>query len=238
MHHNWIAAPDPTGTILRFPIMPIDNCVTFGSMAAPGSSTSASKKSPTSTPLTCKIVFLGSYAVGKTSIVNRFMYDQFSRDYEVTMGVDYFTKTLVVDQVAVSLRIWDTAGQEQYCSLIPMYIRDTQVAIIVYDLSEERTFEAAKSWYMKLKEGRQESVRVVLIGNKSDLPATVSVDAVKKFADDHKIKALNVSAKLGTGIDDLFQTVVTEVLCAGPGSEAVVVQQLSSDEEKSTGCWC
>jgi small GTP-binding protein len=187
-------------------------------------------------------MLLGSYAVGKTSIVNRFMYEQFSREHEVTMGVDYFTKTISIDDTTVTVRIWDTAGQEQYQSLIPMYIRDTQVAIVVYDLSDERSFEAAQEWYARVIEARQNSVRVVLAGNKSDLAQKVPEAAVKKFADDHGLSAVSVSAKLGTGIPELFQIVVKEATAITPLSsartEAVTVQALGAEEEPPSRCRC
>jgi small GTP-binding protein len=224
---------------------PITDRLAFGRMSSHARST-ANPKKPTPSLMPeqpkCKIVLLGSYAVGKTSIVNRFMYEQFSRDHEMTMGVDYFTKTIAIDETPVSLRIWDTAGQEQYSSLIPMYIRDTQVAIIVYDISNENSFEAAQGWYAKLTELRNDGVRVVLVGNKSDLPAVVSESDVKKFADDHKIAALAVSAKLGTGISELFQTVVKEVLqvvpLTGGKSEAVIGQPIPTNGEARGGCFC
>jgi small GTP-binding protein len=185
-------------------------------------------------------MLLGSYAVGKTSIVNRFMYEQFSREHEVTMGVDYFTKTISIDDITVTLRIWDTAGQEQYQSLIPMYIRDTQVAIVVYDLSDERSFEAAQVWYTRVTEARQSIVRVVLAGNKSDLPQTVSDVAVKKFAEDHGLSAVTVSAKLGSGIAELFQIVVREATQVAPLSpvktEAVAVLALEAAKEPARRC--
>jgi small GTP-binding protein len=222
--------------------MPINDRLSSNSMTTSVSPQKKPSSSPTSSQPLCKIVFLGSYAVGKTSIVNRFMYEQFSRDYEVTMGVDYFTKTIVVDKTSVSLRIWDTAGQEQYWSLIPIYIRDTQVAIIVYDLSDEKSFEAAQAWFGKLTEVRNDGVRVVLAGNKADLTREVSESAVKKFADDHKINELTVSAKLGTGINELFETVVKEVVkvvsLTGDKSETVIGQALGPNEEGGSHCWC
>jgi GTPase SAR1 family protein len=120
-----------------------------------------------------------------------------------------------------------------------MYIRDTQVAIVVYDLSDERSFEAAQAWYARVTDARQGGVRVVLAGNKADLPRQVADTDVKKFADEHTLAAVTVSAKLGTGIAELFQTVVREAVQAAPlapvKTEAVAVQAV---EEPAARCWC
>jgi Ras-related protein Rab-6A len=185
----------------------------------------ASPPSPSQVSSQCKIVLLGAHGVGKTSIMNRFMYDQFTSQVEITMGVDYFTKSITVDDLQVSLSIWDTAGQEQYQSLIPLYIRDCQVAVIVYDVSDANSFAAAHSWYRKVIEERGETVQFVLAGNKSDLTEKVDESEVKKFGDDRTIQKLSVSAKVGSGINDLFQAVAREAIAAGN-------IKLSADKEK------
>jgi Ras-related protein Rab-6A len=89
-----------------------------------------------------KLVLLGEQSgnafakiVGKTSIITRFMYDTFDNAYAATIGIDYFSKTMYLPERTVRLQLWDTAGQERFRSLIPNYIRDSRVAIIVYDIT-------------------------------------------------------------------------------------------------------
>merc|ERR1711975_168330 len=72
-----------------------------------------------------KLVFLGEQAVGKTSIITRFMYDTFDNNYQATIGIDFLSKTMYLEDRTVRLQLWDTAGQERFRSLIPSYIRDS-----------------------------------------------------------------------------------------------------------------
>ena len=87
-----------------------------------------------------KPVFLGDEAVGKTSIITRFMYDTFDNTYKVTIGIDFVSKTMYLEDRIVRLQLWDTAGQERFRSLIPSYIRDSSVAIVVYDITSMSSF--------------------------------------------------------------------------------------------------
>jgi small GTP-binding protein len=88
-----------------------------------------------------KLVFLGeqsgsaSNTVGKTSLITRFMYDTFDNTYQATIGIDFLSKTMYLEDRTVRLQLWDTAGQERFRSLIPSYIRDSSVAVVVYDIT-------------------------------------------------------------------------------------------------------
>ena len=75
--------------------------------------------------------------VGKTSLITRFMYDTFDNTYQATIGIDFLSKTMYLDDRTVRLQLWDTAGQERFRSLIPSYIRDSTVAVVVYDITSE-----------------------------------------------------------------------------------------------------
>ena len=96
-----------------------------------------------------KLVFLGEGYVGKTSIVNRFMYDSFDNACKATIGIDFLSKTMYLEEGTIRLQIWDTAGTERYRSLIPSYIRDSTVAVIVYDITVADSFYKT-SIYLKL----------------------------------------------------------------------------------------
>lgn len=82
-----------------------------------------------------KVVFLGDSATGKTSIVTRFMYGTFESTFQSTIGIDFISKTMYLEEKTVKLQLWDTAGQERFRSLIPSYIRDSSVAVILYDVT-------------------------------------------------------------------------------------------------------
>ena len=82
-----------------------------------------------------KLVFIGDQAVGKTSIISRFQFDTFDDHYQTAIGIDFVSKTVPVDDGTVRLQLWDTAGQERFRSLIPSYIRDSRVAVVVFDIT-------------------------------------------------------------------------------------------------------
>jgi small GTP-binding protein len=84
-----------------------------------------------------KLVFLGEQSVGKTSLITRFMYDNFDAQYAATIGIDFLSKTMYLEDRTVRLQLWDTAGQERFRSLIPSYIRDSSVAVVVYDVTSK-----------------------------------------------------------------------------------------------------
>merc|ERR1719263_1669450 len=98
-------------------------------------------------PLTkYKLVFLGDQGVGKTCIINRFVYDSFDKNYQATIGIDFLSKTMYLEDRTVRLQLWDTAGQERFRSLIPSYIRDSSVAVVVYDVSNRSSFLNTSKW--------------------------------------------------------------------------------------------
>ena len=118
---------------------------------------------------TFKLVILGHYSVGKSSIVLNFIKNEFNPNEESTIGAAFLTKTVFIDGTAVKFEIWDTAGQERYYSLIPMYYRGANAALVVYDITSAESFERAKRWIEDLKTEKPDNFMKVLIGNKVDL---------------------------------------------------------------------
>ena len=90
-----------------------------------------------------KVVFLGDQSVGKTSIILQFINGSFDPDYQSTIGIDFQSKSYTVGEKSVRLQLWDTAGQERFHSLVPSYIKNSQIAIIVYDICNRKSFESA-----------------------------------------------------------------------------------------------
>lgn len=117
-----------------------------------------------------KIVFLGDQSVGKTSLITRFMYDTFDETYAATIGIDFLSKTMYLEEgKTIRLQLWDTAGQERFRSLIPSYIRDSHVAVICYDITNKKSFDNLDKWIKDVKLERGDDVIIVLVGNKLDL---------------------------------------------------------------------
>lgn len=168
-----------------------------------------------------KLVFLGDQSVGKTSIITRFMYDKFDSTYQATIGIDFLSKTMYLDDRVVRLQLWDTAGQERFRSLIPSYIRDSSVAVIVYDVTNPETFENAGKWMDEVRQERGDDVIVALVGNKTDLAEKrrVSREEGEAYAAQHKILFIETSAKAGLNIKALFRQLAQQL----PGVDAGTV---------------
>ena len=116
-----------------------------------------------------KIVFLGDQSVGKTSVIHRFIYDSFDDNYQATIGIDFMSQKMYVEDKIIILNLWDTAGQERFKSLIPSYIKDSAVAIVVYDITSRQSFQSVEKWIEDAKNLRDDDVLLILAGNKADL---------------------------------------------------------------------
>jgi Ras-related protein Rab-6A len=158
-----------------------------------------------------KLVFLGDQSVGKTSIITRFMYDTFDSTYQATIGIDFLSKTMYLEDRTVRLQLWDTAGQERFRSLIPSYIRDSSVAIIVYDITNRSSFINTAKWIDDVRSERGNDVIMMLVGNKTDLAdkRQVSIEEGEAKAKEYDIMFIETSAKAGFNIKALFRKVAS-----------------------------
>ncbi|KAK8009904.1 hypothetical protein PG990_008869, partial [Apiospora arundinis] len=153
-----------------------------------------------------KLVFLGEQSVGKTSLITRFMYDSFDNMYQATIGIDFLSKTMYLEDRTVRLQLWDTAGQERFRSLIPSYIRDSSVAVVVYDISNAKSFQNTKKWIDDVRAERGNDVIIVLVGNKTDLndKREVTTQQGEDEAKKNNLMFVETSAKLGHNVKTLF----------------------------------
>ena len=156
-----------------------------------------------------KLVFLGEQSVGKTSMITRFMYDSFDTHYQATIGIDFLSKTVYCKDKTIRLQLWDTAGQERFRSLIPSYIRDSQVAVVVYDITNLPSFEQTSKWIEDVRNERGENVLVVLVGNKVDLESMrqVPTEMAENLAKDLNTLFIETSAKCGYNVRQLFKRI-------------------------------
>eukprot|EP00929_Paragymnodinium_shiwhaense_P117205 TRINITY_DN8749_c0_g1_i1.p1 TRINITY_DN8749_c0_g1~~TRINITY_DN8749_c0_g1_i1.p1 ORF type:complete len:218 (+),score=47.48 TRINITY_DN8749_c0_g1_i1:102-755(+) len=154
-----------------------------------------------------KLVFLGEQGVGKTSVITRFMYDTFDNNYQATIGIDFLSKTMYLEDRTVRLQLWDTAGQERFRSLIPSYIRDSSAAIVVYDITNRASFSNTAKWIEDVRSERGPDVVIVLVGNKTDLSdkRQVSTEEGEETAKENNVMFIETSAKMGQNIKQLFR---------------------------------
>merc|ERR1711943_118080 len=116
-----------------------------------------------------KLVLLGDSAVGKSSLVLRFVRGQFFEYQESTIGAAFLTQNVSLNDYTVKFEIWDTAGQERHHSLAPMYYRGAAAAVVVYDITNTESFSRAKSWVKELQRQGSPNIVIALAGNKCDL---------------------------------------------------------------------
>ena len=157
-----------------------------------------------------KIIFLGDQYVGKSSILNRFYQDRFEPDYQATIGLDFHSKNVEINGTTIRLLLYDTAGQEKFKSLIPMYIRDANIIIVVYDISNKDSFIHTEHWVNETKDLKREDAIFVLVGNKIDLDdkRAVSYKEANEYAEEKGFLFHEVSAKTGDEIQELFNKVI------------------------------
>jgi Ras-related protein Rab-6A len=155
-----------------------------------------------------KLVFVGDSSVGKTSIISRYMWDHFDSNYDSTIGMDFLAKTHTYQNKPVRMQLWDTAGQERFRSLIPSYIRDSSVAVVVYSVDDRESFIAADRWIEEVRNERENDVLIVLVGNKIDLSSkeVTSRDGARK-AYDNKALFIETSAKTAENVHELFDQI-------------------------------
>lgn len=192
---------------------------------------------------TLKIVLLGDLSVGKSSLVNRFAAGSFDPHLPNTIGAAFISKEHILDNRKVKFEIWDTAGQERYKSLTPMYYRNAKVALVCFDLSNaETSFERAKYWVDQLLLLGPPDIEVRIIGTKSDVAEVEAPPFVTEYCGDHGLLFVTTSAKLGQGVDAIFDSIVEGLpeeafqqleLEAGEGEPENVLLRMPG---RGTGC--
>ena len=160
-----------------------------------------------------KLVLLGESAVGKSSLVLRFVKGQFLDYQESTIGAAFLTQTVCLNDTTVKFEIWDTAGQERYHSLAPMYYRGAQAAIVVYDITNAESFDRAKNWVKELQRQGNPNIVISLAGNKIDLESrrAVATDVAQSYADENGILLMETSAKTAANVNELFVAIAKKL---------------------------
>lgn len=186
-------------------------------MSSGSSSASRPSAAPGSGPSTrlaqFKLVLLGESAVGKSSLVLRFVKGQFHEFQESTIGAAFLTQTVCLDDTTVKFEIWDTAGQERYHSLAPMYYRGAQAAIVVYDITNADTFARAKTWVRELQRQARPDIVIALAGNKSDLAnrRAVEYEEANGYAEENGLLFMETSAKNANNVNEIFLAIARKL---------------------------
>lgn len=201
-------------------------------MAAPSASNNSNNKI-----FQFKLVLLGESAVGKSSLVLRFVKGQFLDFQESTIGAAFLTQTVCLNNdTTVKFEIWDTAGQERYHSLAPMYYRGAQAAIVVYDITNPDSFERAKSWVKELQRQGNPNIVIALAGNKLDLAPKrkIQPEEAQSYADENGILFMETSAKTPVNVNELFVAIAKKLpkTPPRPPSQKIILQPIDDPSKK------
>ena len=161
-----------------------------------------------------KLIVVGNQSTGKSCILNRFVNETFDENYQATIGLDFQSKNVTIHDQDVRLILYDTAGQEKFRSLIPMYIREAQIILLIYDISNRDSFDSLPKWLREVMDVKNSEAVFALIGNKIDLEneRKVTFEEGQKFADQNNFIFQEVSAKDGTNFQKLFETQLFEAI--------------------------
>ena len=158
-----------------------------------------------------KILTLGDTSVGKSSIVLRFSDNDFNDNQFATIGIDFKTKYIKMGDSSVKVLIWDTAGQEKFQNIAKQYYKGANGVLLIYDVGNRKSFERVDFWLKELKENnRIDELYVCLVGNKIDLgnKRVISTEEGEKYAKENNIQFLEVSAKSGEYVYELFNKAI------------------------------
>ena len=182
-----------------------------------------------------KVVLLGESAVGKSSLINRFVEDKFQSNYTTTLTGAFFSKEVFYEkyQKKIKYEIWDTAGQEKYRALNKMFYQDTKVIILVIDITRKDTFQAILNyWYKELKENAPQNIIIALAANKNDLYEyeEVTNNELEEYAKSINAIYKQTSALKDTGIKELFN-IIGEKILSSENKEEIETKQVNDNKK-------
>ncbi|CAG9558373.1 unnamed protein product [Danaus chrysippus] len=160
-----------------------------------------------------KVVLLGEGCVGKTSLLLRYIEDKYNDKHLTTLQATFLNKKLNINGKRINLSIWDTAGQEKFHALGPIYYRNSNGAILVYDITDEDSFGKVKNWVKELRKMLGSDIVLVIAGNKIDLEQdrTVPLEEAESYAVMVGARHFNTSAKMNQGVEELFLELTREM---------------------------
>ena len=192
---------------------------------------------------TFKILTIGESGVGKTCILRRFVENKFLKNHLATIGIDFKTKNLNIDNKEIKLKIWDTAGQERFRNITTQYYKGADGIVLVYDVTDDGSFEKIRDWMAQIQANTQkDELGFVLLGNKCDMePRVITEEQGNKMAEELKINYFETSALNGLGINEAFEQLARDIMkIKGLGednkTEGVELNNNKKKKEDKNGC--
>ncbi|KAG5365536.1 Ras-like GTP-binding protein RYL1 [Yarrowia sp. C11] len=163
--------------------------------------------------LLIKLLLIGDSGVGKSCLLLRFCEDQFTPSFITTIGIDFKIRTIDIGGKRVKLQVWDTAGQERFRTITTAYYRGAMGILLVYDVTDEKSFNNIENWYQNVQSYANEGVELILVGNKCDLEdkRVISTEQGQALADKFGIPFLEASSKNNINVEECFYSVATRI---------------------------
>mmetsp|Transcript_19805 Transcript_19805/g.58827 ORF Transcript_19805/g.58827 Transcript_19805/m.58827 type:complete len:214 (-) Transcript_19805:1210-1851(-) len=177
-----------------------------------------------------KLLLIGDSGVGKSCLLLRFSEDSFTSSFITTIGIDFKIKQLLLDDKWVKLQIWDTAGQERFRTITSAYYRGAMGILLVYDITDEASFNNIRSWMKNIEEHASDGVNKILVGNKSDMAEerrAVPASVAQALADEYNIQFFETSAKEDINVEEVFAAIAKDVMARQQQQQQV--QQAGDD---------
>ena len=162
-----------------------------------------------------KICIFGDGGVGKTTLVNRYLTGNFLNGTRMTIGVDFHTKQIKIEEKMVILQIWDFAGEEHFKFLLPSYVRGAAGVLFMYDITRESSLRNLPEWLEVLKEGINQKIPLIMVGGKADLESkrVIPKEIAREAAQEHNFyKFVECSSKNGQNIKKIFKTLARAMM--------------------------
>jgi Ras-related protein Rab-8A len=160
-----------------------------------------------------KLLLIGDSGVGKSCLLLRFSDDSFTPSFITTIGIDFKIRTIELDGKRIKLQIWDTAGQERFRTITTAYYRGAMGILLVYDVTDERSFNNIRNWFSNVDQHASEGVNKILIGNKCDWVEKKAIvrEQGQALADEFNVKFMETSAKANINVEEAFFTLARDI---------------------------
>jgi len=160
-----------------------------------------------------KLLLIGDSGVGKSCLLLRFCDDAWTPSFITTIGIDFKIRTIELDGKRIKLQIWDTAGQERFRTITTAYYRGAMGILLVYDVTDERSFNNIRTWHGNIEQHASEGVNKILIGNKSDWvdKKVVTEEQGRELARELAVSFMETSAKANEGVEEAFFTLARDI---------------------------
>ena len=160
-----------------------------------------------------KIVLVGDSGVGKTNLLLRYLKNKFDQNSKATVGVEFGSKNITIDNSIVKAQVWDTAGQERYRSITSAYYKGSHGALVVYDVTKIESFNNVDKWISDLRNNTDEKLVIILIGNKIDLDKerTVKTEEGQEKSNENELAYIETSALDSRNVEKAFESIVTKI---------------------------